>query len=341
MIFMKDIINNRLTFIGLLVFVITISFSSCSDEKSYDFPGDSGKVYVRLQSSNIVNSVHNVVDAKISKTILGIFGEAVATFPVRTTMPATSTLNVTCGIDNSLIDEYNAKHGTDYLKLDDSFIIISGREMTIEKGQMESDILVEVKIKPEKISELEFGEYLVPVKLISVTGNMEVSENWNKVFMHVSVVNDPSALPFADRTGWTISDFSSEDSYQGNLAKNVLDGNLNSIWHTEWAYSQPDPPHYIVIDMGAVVNMAGFQYVTRSSGTGAPQGLTIELSVDRTTWQEVGNYAAAELPTGGGSEFRAFFEELKEARYFRLTITKTKMNVHYTSLAEINAFIAK
>lgn len=339
---MKNMLKYRLALIGLLVSLFTISFSSCSDDESYDFPGDSGKVYVRLQSSNMVNSVHNVVDTKISKTKLGVFGEAVAAFPVRSTMPVNGSLQVACGIDNSLIENYNAKHKTNYIKMDPSMIIINGQNLTIENGLMESKEVFEVKVNPEKITSLELGEYLIPIKLMSVTGNMAVSENWNTIYMHVSVVDDPSSVPFADRTGWTIADCSSEEvSEQDNTpASDVLDGDWGTIWHTEWAYNQPDPPHHITIDMGKVVTMAGFQYVTRRSGTGAPQGLTVEVSVDNVNWLKAATYTAGELPTGGGKEFKAFFEDFKEARYFRLTITETKGNVHYTSLAEVNAFVA-
>lgn len=339
---MKNMLKYRLALIGLLVTLLTISFSSCSDEESYDFLGDSGKVYVRLQSSNMVNSVHNVVDTKISKTKLGIFGDAVAAFPVRSTMPVDGSLQVTCDIDNSLIEGYNAKHKTDYLKMDASMIIISGQNLTIENGQMESKDVFEVKVNSEKIESLKLGEYLIPIRLMSVTGSMEVSENWNTVYMHVSIVDDPSTVPFADRTDWTIADCSSEEvSEQDNTpASDVLDGDWGTIWHTEWAYNQPSPPHHITIDMGKVVTMAGFQYVTRQSGTGAPQGLTVEVSVDNITWLEAATYTAEELPTGGWKEFKTFFEDFKEARYFRLTITETKGSVHYTSLAEVNAFVA-
>lgn len=336
---MKNISKYRFAFVGLLVTLATITFSSCSGDESYDFSGDSGKVYVRLQSSNMVNSVSNVVDAKISKTVLGIFGDAVATFPVRSTMPVNGSLTVVCGIDNSLIESYNIKNGTDYQKIDANMILIGGQNLTIENGQMESKEAAEIKVDPEKIADLELGEYLVPIKLVSVTGNMEVSENWNTVYLHVSVRNDPSSIPFADRTSWTIVDYSSQEM-NGEIApaSNVLDGNWGTIWHTEWDRNQPNPPHHITIDMGKVVAMAGFQYVTRSSGSGAPQGMKVEISVNNVDWQETGNYTAEELPTGSNKEFRTFFKDLKDARYFRLTITKSVGNDYFTALAEVNAF---
>lgn len=339
-IYMKNIMKYKLASIGLLFSLMATSFLSCSDDETYTFSGDSGKVYVRLQSSNMVNSVSNVVDAKIAKTPVGTFGDAVATFPIRSTMPVSGSLTATFSIDNSLVETYNAKHKTDYQKIDESLLVINGQNLTIEKGQMESAEMVEVKVDPAKMEALEIGDYLVPIKLMSATGSMTVSENWNTVYLHIAVANDPGAMPFADRTDWTIADCSSEEiNGEDAPASNVLDGDWGSIWHTEWFYNAPNPPHYITIDMGKVCTFAGFQYVTRSSGAGVPQELTVAASLDNETWEDIAIYDSDDLPTGGSKEFKTLFNEFKEARYFRLTIMKNGRGAHYTCLAEVNAYV--
>lgn len=339
---MKNMLKYRLVLIGLLVTLLTISFSSCSDEESYDFLGDSGKVYVRVHSSNMVNSVHNVVDTKISKTKLGIFGDAVAAFPVRSTMPVNGSLQVTCGIDNSLIEGYNAKHKTDYIKMDASMIIISGQNLTIENGQMESKDVFEVKVNPEKIESLELGDYLIPIKLMSATGNMSVSGNWNTVYMHVSIVDDFSSVPVADRTSWIIKDCSSEEDPANEGAGNgpaaaVLDGNNGSYWQTGWSTGDVPPPHHITIDMGKVSELCGIQYVSRNHNMDWPKTMIVEVSVNGESWTQAASYI--DLPKGANVEFRSLFDNFVEARYFRLTITEMYGGRPYTALAEVNAFI--
>ena len=316
--------------------IVSLALFSCEDN-TYDFPGDSGKVYVRLQPSNLVNSVSNVVDATISKTILGVSGEAVAAFSIRSTMPVGGTLSATCEIDNSLVEGFNAAHGTEYVAMSADKVVFEKQSATIESGQMASADQIVVRVDPAKMNDLDLGDYLIPVKLVSVSGGMAVSSNWNVVYLHVSVVSDATGVPCADRTGWSIAGYSSIDTYEGNLAENVLDGSLSTIWHTEWAYAQPGPPHYISIDMGETKSLAGFQYVTRNNGTGEPTEIIFAVSQDGNVWEDVATYA--DLPVGANVEFRTLFDKLYEARYFRLTITEIDNGDHFTSLAEVNAFI--
>ena len=301
-----------------------------------------------MQSSNMVNSIANVLDMKVSKTKFGTFGGGSVSFPVRSTVPVKGETSVTLGIDNSLIDAYNAKNGTECKALDASIFTLSEQNLVIGNGQMRSEKELEIAIAPAKINSLELGDYLVPVRLMGVTGAMEVSAEWSVVYLHVSVVDDPYGIPMADRANWEVVDFSSQEVNGENApASNVLDGDNSSIWHTEWSNSQPNPPHHITIDMGTVRHMAGFQYVTRSSGAGCPMELVVEISTDNAVWNEVGRYGQDELVFGGNAECKKFFDELKDARYFRLVINKAGQQYwgnniytsYYTCLAEINAYI--
>lgn len=310
---------------------------SCGDDEVYDFSGNSGKVYVRLQPSNMVNSVPNLVNGSISKNKMGIFGDPKIKFPISSTMPVNGNVEISVGVDNSLVAAYNSKHETSYKTLATAALTCSSKTLSIKSGQMISGDSIEMSLNKATLQNIEDGEYLVPIKLLSVSGGMEISQDWNTIYWVISVSAGINDVPLADRTGWSIVGYSSEDEYEGNLSENVLGGNLGTIWHTEWAYSQPDPPHFISVDMGKNVRMAGFQYVTRDNGSGAPTELIIEVSLDGEVWNESGIYT--QLPTDGNAEYRTLFEEVKEARYFRLTITKTRSNVHYTSLSEVNAFI--
>lgn len=328
--------KNRKLLIGVLA-LFTIFSSSCKDE-TYDFLGDEGKVYVRIQEENMVNSVHNMCKSSISINSMGVFGEAKVEFPVKSTMPAQGTIEVALSVDNSLVSTYNQAHNTEYMTLKADMISFDNNVSHIQDGQMQSADFFKAHLDINKAKSLGKGEYLVPLRLQS-SSSMVVSENWNTIYWLITISDGADGVPLADRSGWKILDFSTEDEYEENLAVNVLDGDLSTLWHTEWYSEQPEPPHFISIDMGKEVNLAGFQYVTRNRDTGAPAELTLDISVDGNDWTTVDTYT--DLPTGVSAEFRVLFDEVRIARYFRLTITEMAYEDEcFVSLAEINAFIA-
>lgn len=333
--------------LGLCIMCLTTLSVSCSEDEAYDFPGDAGKVYVRMQTSHTVNSVANVAEFTVRKTLNGTFGSGTISFPVRCTMPAQGEIRAFFDVDNSLIDVYNTIHQTDYQSMKSNILAFSKKDLVIGNGAMQSDEEIVVSFDEENVEALAVGKYLVPIRMMHVEGGMEVSSNWNVVYLILEVVDDPYGFPAADRSGWTIVDCSSEETNAENApATNVLDGNNGTIWHTEYDQNQPNPPHTITIDMGEVGNMIGFCYTTRSSGSGCPLGLKVEVSANNADWEEVATYGDDELPTGGSAECKKFFEEQKAARYFRLTITKAGQKYwgsiyesHYACLAEVGAFL--
>ena len=73
----------------------------------------------------------------------------------------------------------------------------------------------------------------------------------------------PAAQAVQDRTGWTVT----ADSWQGgNEPQNVLDGNDNTFWHTEWNPNNAQMPHQITIDMQSSRYVNGMTYEPRQDG---------------------------------------------------------------------------
>lgn len=323
-------------FKSFILILCSLSLFSCGDDEGYDFPGNGGKVYVLVQPSNMVSSTANLGESSLSVNSMGAFGSAIVKFPVKTTMPVQGTMEVEIGVNNQLIDSYNQLHGTDYLPLSADVLHFNRNVLHVGDQQMESADSLDVFVDINKIKSLKVGEYLVPLQILR-SSSMEVSENMNTFYWVINIKNDATGIPVADRTGWSILEFSSEDPYEENLAVNVLDGDLGTIWHTEWYAAQPEPPHFISIDMGKEVNMAGFQYVTRNRNTGVPSQLTLAVSLDGDKWIDVQTYD--NLPKGASVEFRTLFDQPCKARYFRLYITEIYSNEDFVSLAEINAFI--
>ena len=93
-----------------------------------------------------------------------------------------------------------------------------------------------------------------------------------------------------DRRKWKVTASSEEFIGENGAAKNAIDGNLSSIWHTDWASipgSADDPrhPHHFVIDMGTAQTVTGLGYLPRSrSGNGTIGDFAVYFSNDGLDW---------------------------------------------------------
>ena len=68
-----------------------------------------------------------------------------------------------------------------------------------------------------------------------------------------------------DRTGWRIAYADSEEQERENgSADNILDGNANTFWHTQWGSLSPNHPHHVVVDLGRSQTIGGFCYLPRA-----------------------------------------------------------------------------
>ncbi|HEX8342757.1 MAG TPA: beta-galactosidase [Tepidisphaeraceae bacterium] len=86
-------------------------------------------------------------------------------------------------------------------------------------------------------------------------------------------------LDLTDATGavlvksdWKIVWVDSEElTAEAGDAQNVLDGQPNSIWHSQYSgTSSPGLPHRIVLDLGASQTVGGIRYLPRSGDAGQP-----------------------------------------------------------------------
>jgi len=67
-----------------------------------------------------------------------------------------------------------------------------------------------------------------------------------------------------DRGGWKVTWVDSEElTAEDGRAENAIDGDRESIWHTQWGSARPPHPHAMVVDLGAETEVTGFVYVSR------------------------------------------------------------------------------
>ena len=101
------------------------------------------------------------------------------------------------------------------------------------------------------------------------------------------------------RTGWTVQTDSQETGAENGRASNVLDGNVATLWHTAYSAGSAAMPHWIVVDTGALREIAGFRYQPRAGGAnGTVNGYRLSVSTDRINWVKV---SEGQLSTWGAA----------------------------------------
>ncbi|HLU94674.1 MAG TPA: DUF4998 domain-containing protein [Membranihabitans sp.] len=145
-----------------------------------------------------------------------------------------------------------------------------------------------------------------------------------------------------DKSKWTITEVDSEEPAEGNadnphngLAIAAIDGNLGTFWHTQWQSSQPDYPHYFILDLGETYNVGAVESFRRR-GNGSAQNLVqILISEDHENWMDKGTFEIDNQTDDGQlNEF-----EPGPARYIRYN-AQSGSSV-YAMLAELEVYKAE
>jgi O-glycosyl hydrolase len=112
---------------------------------------------------------------------------------------------------------------------------------------------------------------------------------------------------------------------------NAIDGDPDTLWHTEWDPVQAYPPQSITLDLGGTYNVSGLLYLPRQDGNqnGIITGYRVLVSQNGTTLTQVASGSWAEDETLKQVTFPAV-----QARYVELVGVQGGND--YVSAAEIN-----
>lgn len=128
----------------------------------------------------------------------------------------------------------------------------------------------------------------------------------------------------ADTTGvlskaaWTIEAVDSQETTcVSRPATNAIDGDVSTIWHTEWCSTNPVCPHYIVIDLGSAADITRLGYTPRSDGgtNGRIEDYLVYVSNDPESFGAA--VASGTWVNSGDQQFTADF--VANGRYVKLT----------------------
>ena len=102
---------------------------------------------------------------------------------------------------------------------------------------------------------------------VEVTTSPTITDNSEGNKTYVANFQKDSKL---DRAGWTVTASTEEASGEGagnGVASCIVDGDLNTFWHSKWQGGEAGYPHWFMIDMKSSKSFDAFEYVSRGVGT--------------------------------------------------------------------------
>ncbi len=128
---------------------------------------------------------------------------------------------------------------------------------------------------------------------------------------------------------------SSEEGPGGEVAKNLVDNDPSTIWHTMYSITVPKYPHWIDFDCNELKTLKGFTYLPRQDGSpnGNIKGYKVQVSQDGKTWSEAVSEGEFE---NNAKEKKVLFPKSIKARYLRFTALSSQNGADFASGAEFS-----
>lgn len=286
---------NNIIYSGLMIFFL-MGFFACDSEDYYDFPGDP---YNRVYLPDRPNSY------KIIQTPVGVVSNLKYEAVLKCTQKAEENIKTFVEIDNSLVAEYNEKHGTDYEAMPEAAILIENTVVTIPEGAMVSSDTLRVVLSNDEsvVANLDKSkEYLIPLRLTKAEGgNSLPSTNMQSTFLIVSIIEDNinheatesdiTGTLVADQTGWSaVTNGELLDYYSPIEA--LFDGDMTSYCYI----TNPDEIQ-LDINMGKEYTFDAITlYYSYGWGGGYGsllRGMTIYISPNGVDWTSIGEISVS------------------------------------------------
>ena len=150
------------------------------------------------------------------------------------------------------------------------------------------------------------------------------------------------------RAAWSVVSVDSQETICGNgVGSNAIDGDLNTMWHTQLCPSSVSLPHAITINLGALYDLTAFRYLPRQDGSacGWIKGYAFYVSADGVSWGSAvatGTFDYGNLGTncpGPGAGVPSALQialPQTTGQYIRLVALSELHGNPWTSVAELN-----
>ena len=160
-------------------------------------------------------------------------------------------------------------------------------------------------------------------------------------YFPISLSGNPAAdIPqyvYIPQSSMSVYYVDSEESIS-EKATNVLDGKINTIWHTDYNGGVDLLPHVIEFELDEETSISGIEYIGRQNGGAGANGriadYEVYVAMDPDEWGEpvaTGKFNNTSMPQ------RVFFPSIN-GKYIKLVALSETNGQEWTSMAEFNAF---
>lgn len=182
----------------------------------------------------------------------------------------------------------------------------------------------------------KYGEYTFRIQTISPTGTGGAVHEVKKISepAPVSYVSTQLALKASD-----LSTNAQEES-EGPIA-NLVDGNLNNYFHTDWHGNYP-APHWFQVNLGReIADHYRFFYGNRSNANNKPTDFDLMGSTDGENWFLIKNFTLEGdnlNVANGGTWTSETYKVDKPFSYIRFVVNNTNNNTIFFTMSEFRFY---
>lgn len=334
---------SRIKYMAMAVVAAALCLQSCSDDEHYDVVGNPNNlVYFKTVGDPVAT-------CGVTHTPVGDFGEVKASFDVAIQHANSSDTRVTAVVDNSLVDEYNTEHGTQYTAVPDGLVETGNLTTTIRRDTVGCSAPIEVSVPESAFAQLTAKAYLIPIRLSEVDGNGKASGQRGTAYVIINVESKliKAGVAADDMPGTLMTDYTGVTAWYtasgtvDDMAQ-LFDGDLTNgtALRTD---EQDGKGTTLVFDLGQQQSVQGLRVARYQKvwwgGWWTEEyffsQLDIEFSTDGATWNEAGSVGESDMAKSDGYQYVAFYGAVP-MRYLRINFASGSSQV--SSLAELGIY---
>jgi hypothetical protein len=246
-------------------------------------------------------------------------------------LPA-SPIRIKVAIDNRAFDSINVIRSNSALPLYQKFptnaYTIDRTDVTIRKGEVSSE-LINIKYFSNKFDSTK--DYLLPISITDASGY-----TINPTVKTILIVVPKLVEKAAARSKWKVTASSEELTGEGAVNGHVaalVDGDINTFWHSSWSSQEPPFPHWLAFNMVDSTYVTKIAMIPRQNNSNGFTKFKLEASLDGTTWTLLGDNLVFNPALKQAQEY-----PVEPNWYKHIKLTMLEGRQQSTHLAEFRAY---